>query len=285
MRRKTASLLSARREAGFTLVELIVVIAITSIIAAVVAVFIRAPVEGYFDAARRAELSDTADTALRRMARDLRLALPNSVRTNGSAVEFLQTRTGGRYRTEPASAGAPKCGSLGEDVLDFTATDDCFEVLGSLIPAAVAGDMVVVYNLGIQEATAYDNDNTATVDAASDASHIVLTAATLFPFESPGSRFHVVSGPVSYVCAGAGTVNGTGTGTLRRYSGYAMTSAQNAPPVGGSNALLADKVSACAFVYQQGVTERSGLVSMQLQITEDNETVSLYHEVHVPNVP
>jgi MSHA biogenesis protein MshO len=39
---------------GVTLVELIVVIAITSIIGAVVAVFIRRPVEGYADAARRA---------------------------------------------------------------------------------------------------------------------------------------------------------------------------------------------------------------------------------------
>ncbi|HJW54946.1 MAG TPA: prepilin-type N-terminal cleavage/methylation domain-containing protein, partial [Burkholderiaceae bacterium] len=65
---------------GFTLLEAIIVIAITGIIAAVVAVFIVKPVQGYVDSARRAEMTDTADTALRRISRDLHLALPNSVR-------------------------------------------------------------------------------------------------------------------------------------------------------------------------------------------------------------
>ena len=65
---------------GFTLVEAIVVIVITGIIAAGVAVFIRAPVEGYVDSVARAELTDAADTALRRLSRDVNSALPNSLR-------------------------------------------------------------------------------------------------------------------------------------------------------------------------------------------------------------
>src|SRR5262249_57485691 len=64
---------------GVTLIEMIVVIAITGIIAAAVAMFIRRPVEGYIDAARRAELTDIADTALRPMTRDLRSPLPNTI--------------------------------------------------------------------------------------------------------------------------------------------------------------------------------------------------------------
>lgn len=264
---KPAPLLMAKRAAGFTLVELIVVIAITAIIAAVVAVFIRAPVEGYFDAARRAELTDTADTALRRMARDLRLALPNSVRVSGTAVEFLETRTGGRYRAEGDGGTTPA------DELDFSTTDSSFDVLGTLSSAPVAGDLVVVYNLGITDADAYAGDNTSTVTGF--AGSTVSINAKQYPFESPANRFQVVTGPVSYVCAG---------GTLRRYWGYGIAPAQAVPP-GGSNALLANNVSACSFVYTQGATARSGLVTMQLQITQDGESVSLYHEVHVPNVP
>src|SRR5437762_10922535 len=58
---------SARSRArGVTLIEMVIVIAITAIIAAALSVFISRPVEGYADAARRAELSDIADTALRR---------------------------------------------------------------------------------------------------------------------------------------------------------------------------------------------------------------------------
>ena len=62
---------------GFTLIEMIMVIVITGVIAGMVAVFIKGPVDSYFDMARRAELTDIADTAMRRMTRDIRLALPN----------------------------------------------------------------------------------------------------------------------------------------------------------------------------------------------------------------
>src|SRR5207244_13377578 len=68
------------RERGVTLIEMVIVISITAIIAGAVSVFISRPVEGYADAARRAEMSDIADTALRRMTRDLRTALANSIR-------------------------------------------------------------------------------------------------------------------------------------------------------------------------------------------------------------
>ncbi|HJW54183.1 MAG TPA: prepilin-type N-terminal cleavage/methylation domain-containing protein, partial [Burkholderiaceae bacterium] len=58
------------REKGFTLAEAVIVIVITGIIAGTVAVFLRLPVQGYVDTAARAELTDIADTALRRMTRD-----------------------------------------------------------------------------------------------------------------------------------------------------------------------------------------------------------------------
>eukprot|EP01133_Synstelium_polycarpum_P021102 gene21102-25353_t len=62
-----------------------------------VAMFIRLPVQGYIDANARAALADLADTATRRMARDIRLALPNSVRVtgNGRYLELLLTKSGG----------------------------------------------------------------------------------------------------------------------------------------------------------------------------------------------
>jgi MSHA biogenesis protein MshO len=49
--------------------------------------------------------------------------------------------------------------------------------------------------------------------------------------------------------------------------------------------LLTSNVTQCAFTYLPGVTERSGLVTIQLTISQGGEAVSLYQEVHVNNAP
>ena len=116
-------IMTTRFQRGFTLIEMVVVIVITGIVAGMVAVFIKLPVQGYVDAARRAELTDIADTAVRRMTRDLRLAVPNSVRVRqvGAVfyLEFLETKTGGYYRAQCSTDPCPAT----DDILDFTMLD------------------------------------------------------------------------------------------------------------------------------------------------------------------
>ena len=52
---------------GFTLVEVIVTILLLAILGAVAGYFIRPAIEAFIAVQRRAELSDVADTALRRL--------------------------------------------------------------------------------------------------------------------------------------------------------------------------------------------------------------------------
>src|SRR5688500_16243235 len=96
---------------GYTLVEMIAVIAIMGIIAAVVAVFMRVPLQSYQDAQRRASINDAADSAFMLLKRDLQTALPNSVRVRDVGgvfyLEFLQTRAGGRYRADAPTTLVP----------------------------------------------------------------------------------------------------------------------------------------------------------------------------------
>jgi MSHA biogenesis protein MshO len=265
---------------GFTLVEAVIVIVITGVIAAVVAVFIRSPVEGYLDAARRAELTDTADTALRRIARDLRLALPNSVRISGQAIEFLSTREGGRYRAERDNTG-------GGNVLDITANVTQFDALGPAI-TLVAGDQIVIYNQDTPDA--YAGTNRRAYDGAGGAGNTVaIDSVVPFPMHSPSRRFHVVDAAVTYICD---------AGSLWRYWGYPIQPQQDAvdtvaeldvlaAPASATRgrALVAQNVTGCLFSYAQGVTERSGIVTMQITLAQEGETVTLYHAVHVTNAP
>jgi len=276
----------ACRELGFSLIETIAVIAITAVIGAVVSIFVRGPVMGYVDTARRAELTDQADTALRRMARDIRLAVPNSVRVDptGLAVEFLLTSGGGRYRAGciNAATGNPLIFGDASAYPCEPVDNGSFEVLGPPVTVA-ATDSIVIFNLGIPGADAYAGDTRRGVNGTSGAVNTIAYSGGAFPFTSPANRFQIVQTPVSYVCNIAAR-------TLTRYWGYAPTAGQVVPPVGAglASALVARDVSACAFTYDAFVvTQREGLVTMRLQLQRagDTDAVTLYHEVHVNNVP
>lgn len=288
---------------GFTLIESIIVIVITGIIASMVAVFIKRPVEGYFDAARRAELTDVADTAARRMSRDIRQAMPNSVRNpaDGSdqCIELIPTKIGGRYRVAAEAAGG--------DPLDFTTTDDKYDMLwlNSALPAAsqiAAGDVVVVYNDGSASGDAYTGVNAIQVASLAQPGGTANTTAITFvgtgaavpfnrkqlPSESPSSRFQVIpagSHVVSYGCGG---------GVLTRYT-RTLTGVWSQPAnctdmaLGAASAILAQNVTTCSLHYDPpGVStglSRFGIVSISLEMTKSGESVKLYHQIHVDNTP
>ena len=270
------------RPYGFTLIELVMVIVVMGVIGATLAAFIRKPVDAYFDTVRRAALTDVADTAVRRISRDIGGALPNSIRNpSSSCIEFIPTRTGGRYRAEPDALVADNQGNA---ILDFAAADTSFNMLAnnSLLPPEQqirANDVVVVYNLGIAGADAYAGDNTSVVSAVSSGTESTITiAAKQFPLASPVGRFHVVPGDqkiVSFVC---------NAGRLLRSSNHAYNN--SCPTSGATVAVLADKVSSCSFVYNASDLQRNGLVQMTMTVTDSSgELVSLYHEVHVGNTP
>lgn len=276
-----------RRHYGFTLVELIMVIVILGVIGGMVAVFMRGPIDAYFASGRRAGLTDAADSTMRRMGRDLRKALPNSIRTPGSTnqcIEFIPTKTGGRYRAE------------GSGKLDFSASVTSFNELGDNNDTAfrpgeqkiLEDDIIAVYNLGISGADAYAGNNTAIVDALPSVAGtpaettITLTAATQFPLESGSNRFHVIPAGepvVGYVCTG---------GQLLRYTkSLPYAAPASCPTSGTTTAVLASNVSSCSFHYDDNTDlQRNALVRMTLQLKDSSEeTVSLQHEVHVNNTP
>lgn len=289
------------RDAGFTLVEMVVVIAIAGIVAAAVALFIRVPVQNALESMQRAEFSDTADGALRRMSRDIRRAVPNSVRVtaNGATIflEFLNARSGGRYRRAPdPNVNCGGAWALGCDFLDFSANDTSFEVLGPAVEVA-AGDQVVIYSLGIPGAAPYANAANisravncgATPGCPGAVNRIFINSAVPFALDAPDARFFVTDTPVTYICA----PNPAGGGALTRVWGYAATAAQPvAVPAGAQTALLATNVLACNFTYApNAVAQRNALVTMSLTLgTPGNAaqgpvTVSLYHAIHISNVP
>ncbi len=273
---------------GFTLLELILVIVITGILATMTTDIMTYPIKSYLDLNRRTTLVDTAEISLRRLQRDIRRALPNSIRITGggTVIEMLHTLDGGRYRSlqdGTKAVGSGLCnGNPATDILDFTIADDCFEVIGSFNtfnPQATSGEFLVIYNLGSGSVTAdaYVGSNRTAVTDSTQANVVKLTALK-FPFSSPQQRFFIVDTPVTYRCD-------TTAGQLWRYSNYTIAATQPDPPsVAGQ--LQANKISSCSFSYSSGGASRSGLVTIEMLVTDSSgEAVRLIHQIHVDNAP
>lgn len=286
----------ASSQAGFTLIELVVTMVVGSIVVAFMALFIVIPMNAYSAQTRRAQLVDDADSALRFMGRDIRSALPNSVRVYNSgtvwALEFLATLDGARY----VDGGPVSNPAL---VLDFTTADGAFSTsvpftqLGAL-PWSSSTAYLSIYNVGVPGANAYQTGNpnvitppntTITIQAGATANQNLVTMSPAFQFAygSPGKRVYLVSGPVSYLCD-------TVAGTLTRYSGYGISSTQPASAAtlisnGATASLVAGDVGSCAFTYSIGTAQRNALVTLTLQLTQSNESVQLLYEVQLVNSP
>jgi len=270
-RRATSSYL------GFTIVELVVVIAVTAILAAGAASFIRNPTQAYLDAESHANLTDKADTALRRMAREVRNALPNSVRVTSSGadsfVEFIPVKAAGRYRAEVGL-------NVADNPLDFSLTADTFDVLGQAV-AVSNGDRLVIFNLGIEGSDAYEGSNIRPLQTFGTLSTLSFSGGA-FPQPSPSSRFYVVSTATSFACDMTSK-------QLLMYSSYAIQSAQPSS-IGALNALaaarpLANNISTCRISYSPGVLQRSGIVTVYLGFMQESAKVNLMHQINVVNSP
>ena len=249
-------------------------------------VFILPPFQAAVDIERRANLVDAADSALTRIGREARNALPNSIRvhqaTGNAHVEFITTRTGGRYRRLPAPGG-------GSDTFVPARSADSFDVLGGLPDAGMValrgagtdcatpvGDCVSVFNTAQPGFNAYNQENIAAITSAGGNSISYDTGGTgpAFSTHSPRQRFFVVNDVVSYVCD-------LGSGTLLRYSGYGLAGTLTlADPE-----LVAENVANCQFLFNPGTAARRGLLTLRIGMQNAGEQVFLLTQTQIMNAP
>lgn len=269
------------RSRGFTLIELVMVIVVTGVLAATLTLFMKPAIDSYFDTKRRADLTDMADTASRRISKDIRGAVPNSIRlVSPTCFQLVPTIAGGRFRmaTDIANAGSQS--------IDTGAVTSGFDVLSPLDRTPQNGDWIVIGNQNADDVYAGVNRAavaTVTTPAPVLGPHrISLQAPTQFPVGYDGGRFVVVANAeptVFYSC------NAATRSLYRTVAPFAANQAASCAATSG--AVVATDVAGCSFVYDpnQGATQQSGFVWMRIELSRAGESVTLAHGVHVDNVP
>jgi MSHA biogenesis protein MshO len=284
-----------KRQAGFTLIELIVVIVISASVAVFMVLFLDTPIESYFAQTRRSDLVDSAHRISDAVTADARTALPNSMRVNAAqtALELLATTGVARYYGQ-----GDKDGQAGEELTIGSAvtafgTLDLFTT--QTLPARF---YLSIGNLGIPTYTAYSNTSSTGVMTPAGTTVTVgpnpamtpppptvagenqVTLSTAMTFEAPGlpaqptvHNAYLVSGPVSYVCSP--NAANPAAGTLKRYSGYAVTAAQPVPPA-GTGALIAHDVSACTISVVP--TPAGQIAVLAVTLSSNGETLQVFVE-------
>lgn len=263
--------LQRRAQKGFTLVELVSVIVILALLSAVGSGFFVRAVDGYRTTQLRSDLMQRGRLVLEQMARQLRQAVPNSVRLNasGSCIEFMPVVAVASYlgqlpdtQNGMASASSvavfPYDVNLGEIKHVIVAPFNPIEVYANGLPAARVG-------FG--------------GSAGNPVSAISFIAAHRFMRNSLSNRLFLAGDPQRFCIVGT---------QLLQYSGYSLlTSALDDADPGGNSAIMATDVAALgsAFQLSPGSEDRNSSVQINLQFSAGRNSIRLNHQVLIRNVP
>ena len=264
------------KQKGFTLIELVTVIVILGIVATSITSFIRFGTQSYTNASDREALVSTARFTIERLNREIRDALPNSIRTIGNnqqCLEFTPIDQSVIYLDIPV---APEVASSSIEVLMLD------EVLSSstqhIAIYALNSDDIYNKKAGVIEAFSSVNNS---LDKQV-LSTINFTSSVLFNVESPTKRLFFIDQAVSYC------IENKQLKRYQGYNGYDMTGQPN-----NTGVLMAEYIenfsstAATVLPFQTlpATLQRNAIALIRFKFVQNDEEIIFSHEIQVPNVP
>ena len=255
-----------RATKGFTLVELVMVILLLGVMATFSSQFIGIGTQIYGDASRREQLMSDARFALERLNRELRDAVPGSVRIEdaagipldqGACLRFWPIATASRYLGSAASGG-------------LTIVEP------EMLPREE--DQAIVYPLAdpalnLEQRCLHGNCVARVISVGSPVSGALpLTVDGAFTKESPGQRIYFSRQQVRYCVMNA---------ALTRASAAIGTDFHGSTP-----ALMAEHVRpAPYYFYREPAAFSQSEVGLRMELEQRGERVLFNHKLETLNVP
>ncbi|MFM5028506.1 PilW family protein [Aeromonas rivipollensis] len=254
------------RARGFTLVELVMVILLLGVMATFTSQFIGIGTQIYGDASRREQLMSDARFALERLNRELRDAVPGSVRIEdvdgklverGACLRFWPIATASRY-------------------LGFAASGGLTIVEPEVLPREE--DEAIVYPLAdpvlnLEQGCLHGNCVARVISVGSPVSGALpLTMDDTFAKESPGQRIYFARQQVRYCVTNA---------ALTRASATIGSDFHGSTP-----ALMAEHIRAAPYYfYREPAAFSQSEVGLRMELEQRGERVLFNHKLETLNVP
>ncbi len=267
---------------GFTLIELILVIIILGVMSVGIAGFITLSTQTYLNVSERDELLGNTRFVIERLNREIRNAVPNSIRVKNSnsmqCIEFVEIKASTTYINIPV---APESASSNISVIPFNDQN------GNPYECNSCSDQVIVYPLLSDEV--YDNHNdfsgkmfnigNFSSAAVNEWTIPIRNGSILFDDDSPTERLYIANRQVAY-CVLIGKIyryqNGIG-GTQRlppRSRPYLM--AEYVAPIDTSN---------LPFSIVPATLTRNAMVQVNLHFIRNDEDYVFNNDIHINNIP
>lgn len=273
----------SKYQSGFTLLEMVIVMILISIMSVGIASMVVFGTQIYKNVSDRDELIANARFVVERLNREVRNAVPNSVRetsdANSQCLEFIPIIASTTYTTIPI---APITSQTAQVIP--TENNFCTTLSGICLETAIVYpiESADVYGPITNPGSRFQLKSVD--DSATDRWEVTFNypgnAPVAFDQGSPTRRMYIVDSPVSYCMR---------DNSIFRYEDYGISNTQLLEPP-AARSLMAEHLadfdpSDLPFKVTDGRLQVNSLVESNLHFRRNGESFYFHHQIHVTNIP
>jgi len=263
----------AVKQNGFTLIEMVVTIVIIGILGVGITNFVGRTTQGMIDIAERQQVATIGWIVSEKVSRELRLALPNSIRMNAAntCVEFVPTIAGSDYLSFSILTAVSSFETVPFPNYISTDVNTTYDRV-AIYPNTITN----LYSLP-DPGTISGLMNQLSAGTTSGAITLELAASHQFMTDSPTNRLYIVQDPIMYCFS---------SGFLYRYNEYGYHATLPTGTTLKNQTVMGSRLNSGTFVYTAGALLRSAIVTMNFNVAGINgATQAINQEVQIRNVP